>query len=154
MVGIGRWLLLVSYALYWGGLTFYTGFVVRIIHDVVNDPMDGGMITQRVTVLLQFFGVVTTVLMLANAFQVGRSNKRHGCMLGLCAAALGVSIVGLLIVHSNLDAVIDIKAAQVTDRDVFTLNHRRYNQLTTVQWIASLIYLPITIVAWQREANG
>ena len=52
-----RILLILCFSLFWGGLTFYTGFVVRISHDVLEDPMDGGLITQRVTNLLQYLGV-------------------------------------------------------------------------------------------------
>ena len=150
MVGLVRFLFLLSFVLFWGGLTFYTGFVVRIIHDVVNDPMDGGMITQRVTVLLQVFGGVTVLLMLGNALQISRSCKKNGFALALCAGVLGAAVTGLLIVHGNLDAVIDVSAADVTDREVFTINHRRYNQLTTIEWIAALVYLPITIAAWRK----
>ena len=153
-MGIAVWscriLLLLSYALFWGGLTFYTGFVVRIAHDVLDNPMDGGLITQRVTALLQMLGGVTVLLMLWNAFQVGLSNKRFGIALTLCAIVLGVALAGLVIVHGHLDAVIDIDAGEVVDRDAFTIGHRRYNQLTTVEWIATLCYLPITIAAWRR----
>ena len=59
MISLFRISFLLVFSLYWGGLTFYTGFVVRIAHDVLSDPMDGGLITQRVTVLLQVLGVVT-----------------------------------------------------------------------------------------------
>lgn len=150
MITLVRSLLLLSYALLWGGLTFYTGFVVRIIHDVVVDPMYGGMITQRVTVLLQVFGGATTVLMLWNASQVRRVCKKYAAGLVLCAVILGVSVAGLAIVHRHLDAVIDVDAAEITDRDAFTIGHRRYNQLTTIEWIASLVYLPVTVAAWRK----
>lgn len=153
MISITRTLLLFSYALFWGGLTFYTGFAVRIAHDVLSDPMDGGMITQRVTVLLQYFAAATVVLMLANAIQVGRKLRKLGFTLAFCAITLGVTVGGLVIVHGKLDAVIDVEAVEISDREVFAANHQRYNQLTTVQWIASLVYLPLTVVAW-RKVDG
>ena len=145
-----RLLLLLSFALFWGGLTFYTGFVVRIAHDVLDNPMDGGLITQRVTVLLQILGGITVLLMLWNAFQVSRKHRRFGMALALCAIVLGVALVGLTIVHGQLDAVIDVNAYKIVDRDAFVIGHRRYNQLTTVEWISALLYLPITIAAWQN----
>ncbi len=149
IVWTSRVLLLLSYALFWGGLTFYTGFVVRIAHDVLDNPMDGGLITQRVTMLLQIFGGITVVLMLWNAFQVSRQHQRFGIALALCAFVLGAALVGLTIVHGQLDAVIDIEAYEVIDRDAFVIGHRRYNQLTTVEWISALCYLPMTIAAWR-----
>lgn len=150
MITLVRSLLLFSFALLWGGLTFYTGFVVRIIHDVVVDPMDGGMITQQVTVLLQILGTVTVVLMLWNAFQISRACNKYAATLFLLAIVLAGAIAGLAIVHSHLDSVIDVEASEVTNREAFTISHRRYNQLTTIEWIASLIYLPTTVAAWRK----
>jgi hypothetical protein len=150
MISTVRTLLLLCFALFWGGLTFYTGFAVRIAHDVLSDPMDGGLITQRVTVLLQYFAVATVILMLVNAIQVSREHRKLGFALAFCAIILGVAVCGLVIVHGHLDAVIDIEAIEIRDREVFTISHRRYNQFTTVEWIASLAYLPLTVAAWRK----
>jgi len=73
--------LVFMFALYWGGLTFYTGIVVRIIHMVLNDPMDGGLITQKVTFVLQVLGACTLPLMLVNDLSVTRHSKRIGIAL-------------------------------------------------------------------------
>ena len=150
MVWICRILLLLSFSLFWGGLTFYTGFVVRISHDVLSDPMDGGLITQRVTSLLQVLGAVTCALMFCNAVVIAKVSFRHGRVLIACAVVLALSLVGLFIVHGQLDAVIDVQDGVVTNRDAFVVGHRRYNQLTTVEWISSIIYLPVTVLAWRH----
>ena len=150
MTGLLRTSLLLTFALFWGGLTFYTGIVVRISHDVVSDLMEGGLITQRVTVWLQYLGAACVLLMLANAAVVFRCRRGWGTALGLCAVLTGVSVIGLTIVHGHLDAVIDVAAQTVTDQDAFDIGHRRYNQLTTVEWLSTLCYLIITVFAWQR----
>ena len=62
---------------------------------------------------------------------------------------LGLALTGLFIVHAQLDAVIDVEGYVISDREAFTAGHRRYNQLTTVQWIAALAYLPTTVLAWR-----
>ncbi len=149
MVGVFRTLLLLVFALYWGGLTFYTGFVVRISHDVLDDPMDGGLITQRVTAVLQILGAVTVVLMACNGVVVARQSRKFGYALAGCTAILGCSLIGLFVVHGHLDAVIDVSASDIIDRDAFDMGHRRYNQLTTIQWLACLAYLPTTVFAWR-----
>ncbi len=149
MVWVCRILLLLVFSLYWGGLTFYTGFVVRIAHDVLNDPMDGGLITQRVTAVLQILGVVTVVLMLCNGVAVARQSPKFGYPLVVCAAIAGCTLIGLFVVHGHLDAIINLATSEITDRDAFTAGHRRYNQLTTIQWFASLAYLPTTVFAWR-----
>jgi len=149
MIWVCRILLLLVYALYWGGLTFYTGIVLRISHDVLNDPMVGGMITQRVTGVLQILGVVAVVLMLCNCVVVVRRSPSHGYALIACTVILGCSLVGLFVVHGHLDAIIDVETYEITDRVAFDASHQRYNQLTTIQWLASLAYLPITVFAWR-----
>lgn len=146
-----RSLLLFSFALFWGGLTFYTGFVVRISHDVLNDSMEGGLITQRVTDLLQILGVVAVALMIVNAASAWRICRKRAGALMCCAIVLAASLVGLFVVHGQLDNVISIDEAEVIDRDKFVVGHRRYNQLTTVEWISSLLYLPIAVSAWRVQ---
>ena len=150
MISLFRTSLLVVFALYWGGLTFYTGFVVRISHRVLADPMDGGLITQRVTEVLQWLCLIAVLMMLGNALVVLRKSRRLGGALIGCSGLVAIALVGLFIVHGHMDSVIDSRAVEILDRDTFDTGHRRYNQLTTVQWIASLAYLPTTIVAWRR----
>ena len=70
-----RTVMLFVFALYWGGLTFYTGIVVRIIHFVLNDPMDGGLITQRVTNYLQLLGFCVIDLLGVGSLRVGRGHR-------------------------------------------------------------------------------
>lgn len=144
-----RILLLLVFSLFWGGLTFYTGFVVRISHDVLNDPMDGGLITQRVTSVLQMLGVVMVALMLLNAVTVLGHARRLGSLLLVCTGVLAIALVGLFVVHGQLDQVIDVASSEITDRDAFTIGHRRYNQLTTIEWLSSLAYLLLTVFAWR-----
>lgn len=149
MILFTRILLLLVFSLFWGGLTFYTGFVVRISHDVLADPMDGGLITQRVTSLLQWLGVVMVVLMLLNAVDVVRHARRLGYSLLICTGLMVTALVGLFVVHGQLDQVIDVASSEIIDRDAFTIGHRRYNQLTTIEWLSSLAYLLLTVVAWR-----
>lgn len=141
--------LVFMFALYWGGLTFYTGIVVRIIHLVVNDPMDGGLITQKVTVVLQVLGVCTLPLMVINDIAAIRRSKPIGMTLIGLTLLLSCALVALFVVHAQLDALIDGQAGVIADREAFEKAHRRYNQSTTVQWLAAVIYLPLAIHSWR-----
>ena len=153
-----RILLILGFSLFWGGLTFYTGFVVRISHDVLEDPMDGGLITQRVTNLLQYLGGVTVVLMFLNGWQVRKQAllnqdfllKRYATSLTTISLILAASVCGLIVVHHQLDSVIDISNYEITDREQFVKSHRRYNQLTTVEWFSSIASISISLLAWRR----
>lgn len=153
-----RILLILSFSLFWGGLTFYTGFVVRISHDVLEDPMDGGLITQRVTNLLQYLGGVAVILMFLNSWQVRKQAllnqdsllKRYSISLTTINLILAASVCGLIVVHHQLDSVIDISNYEITDREQFVKSHRRYNQLTTVEWLSSIASISISLLAWRR----
>lgn len=144
-----RILLLFTVALFWGGLTFYTGFVVRISHDILNDPMDGGLITQRVTSLLQWLAAISVIPMAINAMVIRRHSVKFGNALLLSTGVFGCAVVGLFIVHQQLDSVIDISQGEVTDAVLFETGHRSYNRLTTIEWLATVAYLPLTIWAWK-----
>ena len=112
------------------------------------------MVTQRVTGLLNVLAGVTVFLMLWNAYQVSQNCKRYATSLVLCTLILAVAVVGLCVVHRQLDMVINVEAVEITDREIFSINHRRYNQLTTVEWIATLAYLPVTVAAWRKVDGG
>jgi len=141
--------LVFMFALYWGGLTFYTGIVVRIIHMVLNDPMDGGLITQKVTFVLQVLGACTLPLMLVNDLSVTRHSKRIGIALIGLTLVLSCALVALFVIHSQLDHLIDVQQMEITDRGEFDAAHRRYNQTTTVQWLATVAYLPLAVYSWR-----
>lgn len=154
MSWLGRSLLFFAFAIFWGGLTFYTGIVIRVSHAVLDDPMVGGLITQGVTRWLQVLGFIALVAMVGNGLAVRAASARHGNILLACAGLLAVSLVGLVVTHGQLDAVIDIESHTITDRDAFDAGHRRYNRWTTLEWIASLAYGLITVAAWRRVDTG
>ncbi|MEM9366327.1 MAG: hypothetical protein AAGD07_10035 [Planctomycetota bacterium] len=149
MASLLRFIFLIVFALHWGGLTFYTGFVVRISHNVLSNPMDGGLITQRATSVLELLSLVSLVLMALNCVHVMRHSRRLGYCLAGCIVLLGLSLLGLFVVHGQLDAVIDERVYEVVRRDVFDTGHRRYKQLVTIHWVVSLAYLLTTTIAWK-----
>lgn len=138
------------FAIFWGGLTAYTGFVVRISHNVLSDTMEGGLVTQQVTSVLQWLGASFAIAMFSNAIAVRKPCPRRATALTILAGIFTTSIVGLFVVHSQLDAVISIESSEILDRDAFTIGHRRYNQLTTIEWLSSLAYLPLALSTWTK----
>lgn len=149
MISFTRILLLLTFALFWGGLTFYTGFVVRISHSILDDPFEGGLITQQATGVLQWLAVAAIGLMAINGFAVHKRRRKPGAALLICSAILTVAVAGLFIVHEQLDAVISRSEGGITNREAFDAGHRHYNQLTTIEWLTTLAYLPITVLAWR-----
>ena len=149
MIVFLRILLVFIVALFWGGLTFYTGFVVPISHTLLDSHMDGGLITQQVTVVLQWLATVSVVLMAMNGFVVRRKHSRLGSALLICTSILACTVIGLFFVHQYLDSVIDVAAREITDYEAFDTGHRFYNRFTTVEWLATVVYLILTAIAWK-----
>ena len=150
MSGLCRSLFLITFAVFWGGLTLYTGIVVRVSHAVLDDPFDGGLITQGVTRWLQVLGFIAVPFMVWNGIAIRAIAKRYGAALLVLATLLAISLVGLVVTHGHLDAVIDIDGRSITDREAFDAGHRRYNQWTTLEWVVSLAYCLVTVNAWRR----
>lgn len=150
---INRIFFLLAFALHWGGLTFYAGVVVRISHDVLNDPMDGGLITQRALAVLQILGVVFIVSTACNWIAVRRQSRKLSLLLLGSAVIFGCTLVGLFVVHAQLDSLIDVTAFEITDRVAFELGHRRYKQLTAVHWLASLACFLIAVSCWRSTST-
>ena len=90
------------------------------------------------------------ILMTFNCVAVVSRAKLYGWALIGCTVILGIALIGLFVVHAQLDTVIDLADYSITDRDAFEVGHRRYKQLTTIQWLACLAYLPMTVLAWRR----
>ena len=60
--GAFRSLFLVALSIYIGGFTFYSAVVIPVLHDRLESSLETGLITQRVTDVLNLLGVVTLSL--------------------------------------------------------------------------------------------
>ena len=52
-----RWLALWSLVFWIGGFTFYGGVVIPVLHDQLGSALEAGLVTQRVTDLLNLLGL-------------------------------------------------------------------------------------------------
>ena len=99
---IFRSLLLAAFAIWFGGFTFYVSFVVPVGTDVLGTAMEQGMITRRVTVYLNYIGILALVLMLVEPLVNGKLTQgrlgRTKTILSLLMAAL----LGLLLASRSV----------------------------------------------------
>ena len=105
----------------------------RIMNSVPSEPSDGGSIIRNGTLVLPWRVFWTRPFMLRNDLSVLRHSKRldftqiHFTPLGALALA------ALLIVHIQLDTLIDIDQRKWTDLRTNDATHRRYHQSKTVR---------------------
>lgn len=121
-------------ALWQGGLTFYAVVVVPVANTILKNG-EQGFVTQQVTNWLNYIGVLTIAIVIANAARL--QSRRFWILCSLLAATQ----VGLFVVHSIMDGLLEPSAFAVTDYDTFELCHEAYLSLVTVQWCAALVVL-------------
>lgn len=145
-----RYLLILALALWLGGFTFYASFVLPAAHDVIGDDFQNGLVTRSVTTWLNRIGVVAIGLMLWDALASCRPGYRRYTALALVAClAATISHVGLFAVHPRLDAMIDVNGEQIADPASFLYLHRTYKQISSVQWVAGMTFLCVSLLNWR-----
>jgi hypothetical protein len=135
-----------------GGLTFYSLVVIRAAHQIVGSHAKVGFITQKATMALNVIGAGALILMLWNALASWRTSGswiRKGLAASWIAAAAAHAWAFLL--HARLDAMLDFQARQVQEGVSFRGPHETYLIATSIEWVASLVYLLAALAAWRRE---
>jgi hypothetical protein len=123
-------LILICWAVWWGGLTFYAAVVVPIGTELLGS-VDQGFVTQRVTDWNNKLGVLVA------AGLIGMGLKWR-CRRVLSLGALLAGMVGILIAwHLRLTGMLDFQNQTVPGE--FYRAHAVYLWLTTIQWGLGLI---------------
>lgn len=121
-------------ALWWGGLTFYAGFVVPIGTAALGS-VGQGFITQQVTNWLNILGGTALVL---SARDVWCDRRRW---IRLTWSLLLMALATLVWLHGSLDALLDRTDEVVLDSERFYQLHRVYLWGTVVQWLAGMLLI-------------
>lgn len=126
-------LVLSSFALWWGGLTFYSVVVVPIGTEAF-DSTSQGFVTQQVTNWLNGLSVACLGVLLWNLW-VQKSRLLTSSWLAMAVAA-----AALLVLHATLDRLMDTDTQSVDDEAGFYELHRIYLWLTALQWLAGVAH--------------
>lgn len=122
-------LLLLVWALWWGGLSFYAIFVVPIGTEQVGSVVQG-FITQQVTMWLNG---LTGVVLLCLVIEAAKERNRW-----LWFIAFGLTVVELALIywHRLLTSRLDFAEQSVPSG--FYNDHAIYLWLTAAQWLIGL----------------
>ena len=144
-------LLIATFAMWFGGFTFYVTFVVPIGTEVLGSARSQGFITQQVTHWLNFSCACAATLMLVELVSRWKNTKRPSreIQLAMIVAIIGM-LIGLVYLHPIMDQMILIEDERITDRKKFYGLHRVYLWLSTFQWAAAWIWLLLSIASWKR----
>ena len=136
-----RFVVMLLFAVWFGGFTFYAVVVVPTGHHVLRSKVRQGFITQQVTNKLNALGVVTLAALAWQVVAVRRGKSRRWFRVASISwMALAVTLAVLFWLHPHLDALLDPVARSVMDDDKFYSLHRWYLIVATVQWLAGMIH--------------
>lgn len=142
-----RWAALVSLAVWFGGFTFYSAFVIPVLEEVLGKRDAGSLVTREVTVTLNRLGVTTLAvwwLLLAVERRLGGLWPRRA------RATVLLVNTGLLAVlfpmHQTLGRMLD----EGTTRGFYRL-HENYLIVSTAQWVALQALLVLSLWLWRAD---
>lgn len=145
---IRRYIVLLAFALWLGGFTFYTLFVIPTGGKVLDGgERDVGFITQQVTNWLNWLGMPALLIFGWNVWVEEKGRGRF--LLILCWLIMAVTLVALFLTHSVLDRMLDIKTHKIHGGSIFFDWHRLYMAVASLQWLAGLIYVWLTLGIWR-----
>ena len=129
----------VTLATWLGGFTFYSAVVIPILHDHLGDPFEVGLITRRVTHVLNALGGATLLVGWMLVLHPNGEPRDHVPSNPLRHAPLAAStlcLVALIVLHFVMDAKLD--SGRLAG---FYAWHRAYLWMSSVQWLANLVLL-------------
>ena len=144
-----QFLLLVSLMFWQGGFMFYGGVVVDVGGRILGSETQQGFITQSVTNYLNMAGLVC---LLVWTEQLWYERKRGVTKLewGMLIVT-GVSLAMLAGIHLSMDQSLDSVAVNVINPTRFDINHKLYIGISSLQWLASLALLFLTLQRWNAS---
>ena len=155
MVQVLRRFTVAATLMFWqGGFTFYAAVVVPTGADVLGGHLEQGFVTRRVTNYLNLAGAAALPILawdLASSSDAVRWRRRlrwtiWGLQVGTLAAQVWL--------HDRLDLLLDAEQHAILDRAAFRWQHVLYLNVSTVQWVAAIGALMLSLVAWHGEDMG
>jgi len=68
--------------------------------------------------------------------------------------AMVIALIWLAWLHVQLDALLEPDEMEILDRRSFTIGHRWYLWISTVQWACGMIFLLTTLSSWRAADQG
>ena len=151
MLLVRRLCLLVAIMFWQGGFMFYGAVVVPIGSEILGSHQAQGSVTRSVTNYLNMAGLAALGFLLwdlasAREIAVVRHRLRWALWLVLL---LTLGLQGWL--HVLMDRLLDIESQQILDKARLRYLHMWYLNISTIQWVANLMLVALTLLTWRSE---
>lgn len=143
-------LALATFALWWGGFTFYAVVVIPSAQKVLHSHVKVGFITQQVTHWINLAAVLALALLWWELLRAALLTPRRRRWLWTAWLVMAAMQTGLFILHPMLDRLLDFSTREILDEPRFYFLHRVYLILSTVEWLAAWVVL----AGWFGRASG
>lgn len=128
---------------------FYGTIVVPAGAAVLGSHRDQGWITQRVTDYINHAGTVCLTVWAILLLCETAWNNWHGRICWALWILLVICLFGQYYVHELMDAKLDLQIYRILDLSGFRTLHSIYLSISTLQWLAMLSLLILTLQSWQ-----
>ena len=149
---VRRFAVILSLCVWFGGFTFYAGVVIHTNHQVLHNSRESGFLTQQVTVWLNLIGVPALAILFWNLVVLWPAQKRwvRSTLLLTWLIMAGFECC-LFAMHPMLDRLLDLETHKILERGKFHRLHELYVNLSTCQWMATLLYLWSCLSGWRAR---
>lgn len=135
------------FALWWGGFTFYAYWVIPTAHIVTGDKILTGLITQKVSTILN--GLCALFILSASIHSFIVKSSIPAARLGkITLICLALCLVVLIILHPLMDRLLPYDTSQAEIRTTFYRYHQVYLWLSTLLWVGGLTWLISNRKSW------
>lgn len=143
-----RFVLIVALMFWQGGFMFYGAVVVPVTRVKLENRPERGIITQRVTQWMNLAGTLTLLIMFADLWAGPKAQKRWRWLAWFGAA---IPDVILFWMHHEMSAQMAIPGFHQSDMRAFAHWHQVYLLLSTLQWVAAMVFVWQSLKAWRIE---
>lgn len=134
--------LLIAFATWWGGFTFYASVVVPVGSDILGSSRTQGFITQIVTHWLNIAEGLTIFAMTCDLW-VNRNRRKKNYVFIETGIAIGllICLATLVFLHPKLDELVDFSDETIFDEAKFYQIHQAYLWVSSVQWALGALWI-------------
>lgn len=134
--------LLLAFATWWGGFTFYASVVVPVGSEILGSSRTQGFITQVVTHRLNMAAALTIFAIACDVWVNRHSRKKKHIFLETgIALGLLVCLATLVFLHPKLDELIDLSGEAIFNEDKFYRIHQAYLWVSSAQWVLGALWM-------------
>jgi hypothetical protein len=146
MVLLRRFLVTLGLLFWQGGFMFYGAVTLPIIRDLF--PGESSFVTRRVSMTINLAGTLAILLMFIDLYASSAPSKRWRWLVWLVIALPQPVLVWM---HREMSTQMLHTGFNSGIEGFMLYWHKPYLYLSSLQWLAAMIYIWLSLKAWRAE---